>query len=181
MKGVVFTEFLTMVEDNFGLDTVDEIIELSREKGELPSGGAYTAVGTYDHKEIVSLVVNLSQKTETPVPALLFTFGKYLFNSLNKAYPSFAAKANDAFDFLETVETYIHVEVRKLYPDAELPTFKCKRPENSDELHMEYESSRHFEDLCEGLIAACLEAFHCEANIERRKLPSDNELFILKR
>ena len=27
MKGIVFTEFLEMVEDQFGLETVDDIIE----------------------------------------------------------------------------------------------------------------------------------------------------------
>ena len=42
MKGIVFTEFLEMVEAQFGLDTVDAIIENS----DLPSRGAYTAVGT---------------------------------------------------------------------------------------------------------------------------------------
>lgn len=29
-----------------------------------------------------------------------------------------------AFQFLKNIENYIHVEVRKLYPDAELPTFE---------------------------------------------------------
>ncbi|MBT8311465.1 MAG: hypothetical protein HKP23_01335, partial [Flavobacteriaceae bacterium] len=39
MKGIVFTEFLEMVEDKFGLEVVDTIIE----KAELPSEGVYTA------------------------------------------------------------------------------------------------------------------------------------------
>jgi len=59
MKGVVFTELLKMVEEAHGLDMVDTIIE----KSDLPSGGIYTAVGTYDHTEAVSLVVNLSEET----------------------------------------------------------------------------------------------------------------------
>ena len=51
MKGVIFTEFLGMVADRFSEDMVDDIIEAS----DLPSGGAYTAVGIYDHGEIVAL------------------------------------------------------------------------------------------------------------------------------
>ncbi len=177
MKGIVFTQFLDMVEEQFGLETVDHIIEGS----DLPSGGAYTAVGTYSHKEIVSLVGALSEHSGVEVPVLLKAFGKYLFVCLNKAYPAFRNSATDAFSFLETVETYIHVEVRKLYPDAELPSFECSRPNNPDELHMVYTSSRHFEDLCEGLIAGCLEEFNCDATISREQLNSGKELFIMNK
>ena len=36
MKGIVFTEFLEMVEEKYGYEVVDQIIEESK----LPSGGA---------------------------------------------------------------------------------------------------------------------------------------------
>src|SRR5262245_35992633 len=52
MKGVVFTEFLEMVGAKFGEDMVDDVILAC----ELPSGGAYTSVGTYDHQELFALV-----------------------------------------------------------------------------------------------------------------------------
>ena len=38
MKGVVFTEFLEMVEDIFSPDIADQIVE----EADLPSGGVYT-------------------------------------------------------------------------------------------------------------------------------------------
>ena len=41
MKGIIFTEFIEMVEDKFGFEVADNIITNSN----LPSGGAYTAVG----------------------------------------------------------------------------------------------------------------------------------------
>ena len=40
MKGIVFTEFLDMVEKEFGYETVDHIIENS----ELSSNGIYTCL-----------------------------------------------------------------------------------------------------------------------------------------
>lgn len=175
MKGVIFTEFLTMVEQAHGLDMVDTIIE----KSDLPSGGAYTAVGTYPHTEIVSLVVNLSEETSTEISDLLKAFGQYLFHSLAKAYPMFVQKSSDPLDFLEQVETYIHVEVRKLYPDAELPTFECSRPNSPDQLHMVYHSIRHMEDVCEGLIKGSLEHFGAQATVERKTLDDDTELFVI--
>ena len=60
MKGMIFTEFLEMVESKFGLETVDTTIENS----DLPSEGIYTSVGTYDFNEMVSLIAGLSEEVE---------------------------------------------------------------------------------------------------------------------
>ena len=69
MKGIVFTEFLDMVEKEFGYEVVDHIIEQS----DLESRGIYTAVGTYHHSEIVQLLTRLSMKTETDAQVLLLS------------------------------------------------------------------------------------------------------------
>ena len=76
MKGVVFTEFLEMVEEKFGDEMVDDIINDS----DLSTNGAYTAIGTYPHNEIITLVVNLSKYSKIPVPDLVHVFGKHLFS-----------------------------------------------------------------------------------------------------
>ncbi len=175
MKGIVFTELLAMVEQAHGFDMVDTIIENS----DLPSGGVYTAVGTYSHTEAVALVVALSEETGVPIPDLLKAFGYYLFQSLAKSYPAFVERSSDPLGFLEQVESYIHVEVRKLYPDAELPEFECSRPNSPDELHMIYKSGRHLEDLCEGLIKGSLDHFKAKADIQRSKLEDGRELFVI--
>ena len=57
MKGMIFTEFLEMVENAYGWEVQENIIDAAA----LPNDGAYTAVGTYDHQELVSLVVALSK------------------------------------------------------------------------------------------------------------------------
>ena len=74
MKGVVFTEFFDMVEESFSPELAERIIDMAA----LPNEGAYTAVGTYDAGEMVRLVGALSQETGTPVPDLLFAFGRFL-------------------------------------------------------------------------------------------------------
>jgi hypothetical protein len=154
MKGMVFTEFFEMVEASFSADMVDDIID----DAQPASGGAYTAVGTYDHGEMVALVVALSERTKTPVPALLKAFGSYLFGRFAQGYTQFFAKAKDAFHFLAGIEDVIHTEVRKLYPDAELPRFDVER-HTDNELVLIYSSRRHFEDLAEGLILGCIAHF----------------------
>ncbi|MEO1858201.1 MAG: heme NO-binding domain-containing protein [Rubritalea sp.] len=175
MKGVIFTEFLGMVEDSYGFDMVDTIIN----KSDLPSKGSYTAVGTYPHTEIVSLVCNLSEELNVAVSDLLKEFGRHLFHQLAKSYPDFVKEAANPLDLLEQVETHIHEEVRKLYPDAELPTFECARPHSQDQLYMTYHSVRHMEDVCEGLIRGSLEHFKSTADIERKMIDDNSELFII--
>lgn len=101
MKGIVFSEFLELVEEKFGLETVDHLIEST----ELASGGAYTAVGTYPHSEMVALVVALSQKSGIPVPDLLKVFGHHLFNTFNKNYSVFFEGVEHPYDLLEKSTT----------------------------------------------------------------------------
>ncbi len=119
MKGIVFTEFLGFVRDRHGEDMVDDIIDVS----DLPSGGAYTAVGTYHHGEMLALCSALAGRTGEPVSELVRLFGNRLSDTFARSHPAFFERAGNLFDFLESIEAHIHVEVRKLYPDAELPTF----------------------------------------------------------
>lgn len=164
MKGVVFTEFMDMVEEVFSDEILDDIIV----KAELPHGGAYTTVGTYDHQEIVRLVVALSEETNTDIPVLLEAFGKHLLGQFVKGYPAFFEEAKNVFDFLSNIDSYIHVEVLKLYPDAELPKFYHQQHSDTH-LSMYYQSSRHFEDLAVGLIKGTLDYFKAEGTVRKEE------------
>jgi hypothetical protein len=154
VKGIVFTELLDMVEARFTPEVADRMITAAA----VPSSGAYTAVGTYDYHEILQLVVQLSTLTSIPVPKLLHTFGVHLLGHFVAAYPALFAGVPSAFSFLERIEDHIHVEVRKLYPDAELPTFTYDTS-TPGRLTMLYCSTRPFADLAEGLIAGCIAHF----------------------
>ncbi len=167
MKGLVFAEFLEMVENTFSLEIADRIIT----EAELPSGGAYTTIGTYDHHEIVTLVERLSAETGIAAPDLIKVFGTYLFGRFVAAFPQFF-EVDSALAFLQNIEGYIHVEVRKLYPDAELPVFECVMP-NPDQLEMTYRSKRPFADLAEGLITACIAHFGGGIVLQRENLSND--------
>ncbi|NOV04372.1 hypothetical protein GC097_30810 [Paenibacillus sp. LMG 31457] len=165
MKGMVFTSFLEMVENKFSLHIVDQIIENS----DLPSGGSYTSVGTYGHHEMIQLVVQLSQRTNIPVADLVRTFGEYLFTQLIELHPQFIQENSSVFSFLQKVDSYIHVEVRKLYPGAELPAFEYETPVPGT-LIMSYRSSRPFADLAEGLINGCIQYYGENINMVRENL-----------
>jgi hypothetical protein len=179
MKGIVFSEFIEMVEDVFSPELMDQIFD----ETDLDSGGAYTAVSTYNYEEMVSLVVKLSEHTNIAVPDLLKTFGKHLMGRFATLYPAFFENVNDCFGFLQTIENHVHVEVRKLYSDTELPTFETEMP-NDNSLVMTYSSFRPFADLAEGLINGAIEHFGEKIELTREDLSNgvgNNERFILKR
>ncbi len=159
MKGVVFTEFLDMIDDKFGYETTETIIENSI--GELSTGGAYTAIGTYPHSEIIALVVSLSNHTNIPVSQLVQVFGEHLLGQFAKNYRIFFDNVKDVFSFLKSIDNHIHVEVKKLYPDAELPRFECFHPDDApNKLAMIYTSERAMSDLAAGLIDGTIKYYN---------------------
>jgi len=162
MKGLVFTEFMSMVGDKFGEDMVDDLIDDTAPA----SGGAYTAVGTYHHEELVNMVVALSEKVDAPVPALINAFGHHLGGVFTAKFPDFFAEVDTTLDFLKKIDNHIHVEVKKLYPDAELPVFNFD-DSNPDEFKLVYSSERGFADLAQGLIESTSSYYGESFQIER--------------
>lgn len=172
MKGVIFTEFLDMVDTSFPPGTVDDVIEAAQ----VPSGGAYTAVGTYDVGEMVSLVTALSAKTGTPVPDLLRTYGRFLFGRLAEHYPKMVEPTPSLVALLASLDDVIHPEVLKLYPDAELPRFAARTlPDGS--LELEYRSPRHLDDVAHGLLEGASDYFGEPVTISRSQLGDGATLF----
>ncbi len=179
MKGVVFVEFLEMVDETFSSETLERIIE----EAELPNEGAYTAVGTYDHRELERLVKALSGATQVPVPQLLRDFGQHLFPRLIGGYQDSVRDEATGLDFLLGIERRVHAEVRKLYPEAELPSIKCRMPD-PQQLVMEYSSTRALADLAHGLLLGCIAYFGDAITLERRALDGEantHALFVLTR
>ena len=160
MKGIVFTEFLEMVEATYGLSTVDTIIQ----NATLASGGAYTSVGTYDFMEMVSLLGHLSEETGISTSNLLYSFGHYLFNSLVRIHPEVVSAYRNPIGLLSCIEDHIHFHVKKLYPDAELPEFRILSKTDRS-MEMVYHSSRGLYPLAHGLIMKTFEHFNKEAEV----------------
>jgi len=169
MKGILFTEFVDMVEDKFGIEVLDQIIEGAN----IPSKGAYTSVSTYDFSEMVALVEQLSKVSGITSGELTSTFGQHLLVRFFQQYPFFFEGVSSTFDFLSTIESHVHVEVRKLYDHAELPTFETSRLSEGSFL-MTYRSSRPFADLAEGLIRGAIDHFRENITIERIDLSDTN-------
>jgi len=154
MKGMVFVELVRMAEASLGEDAVDEVLASCP----LSTGGAFTRVGNYPCSDLISIVEELSLKSATPADELQRAFGHWMLAHFVETYPDFFVGKPDAFAMLEAIDAEVHVEVRKLYPDAELPRFHTERL-GDNRLRMAYSSPRPLGPFCKGLIEACLEHF----------------------
>jgi hypothetical protein len=150
MKGVIFTEFLEMVEDKFEYEMVDQIIADAKD----PNDGAFTSVNSYDHTQLVGLVKALHKRSGIPLHDLMKTYGEFLFGRLVRNYPNLIAGVTDSFEMLLNIEVLIHTEVRKLYPQSNPPRFTGIRLDGKM-IKLIYNSHRSMGDIVEGLILGC--------------------------
>lgn len=163
MKGTVFVELLSMAEEAFGEEVVDDILDTAS----LSSDGVYTAVGNYPCSDLVTLVTAFSDHSGVAGDELQRMFGHWMLKNFGKSYPEFFKDKTDSFSMLEAIDGEIHVEVRKLYPEAELPRFTTRRTANNT-LEMDYASPRPLAPFCHGLIEATTAHFNQDADITMR-------------
>lgn len=174
MKGIVFTEFLDLVEEKFGLQTVQELID----KVPTETNGSYTAIGTYNHQEMFALVHKLSEISNIAIPDLLELYGEHFFGVLKENYPHFLLE-KDLFIFLNSIDNYIHPEVHKLYPDAELPAFEAKILDEK-EMVLQYSSKRKMFDFAVGLLRGAAKHFNNEIKIDIIQVMNEGEIVQFK-
>lgn len=168
MKGIVFTEFLDLVEDKFGIEMVDKIISQST----LESEGIYTSIGTYSFSEMLQLLKHLSENTNISIDNLLLVYAEHFFSVIENIYPGLLATYKDPIEMISSIEDHIHIEVRKIYPDAELPTFIVEE-KTEDSLVLIYKSSRAMHHFGLGLMNKTFEHFNSTANIVLEKIKED--------
>lgn len=148
---MMFTEFLDMVEARHGLVMKDRIIR----DAALANDGAYTSVGSYPHGELLRLAAALSNATGVEPGALMLEFADTVFALFLRRYRPMIDGATSCFAFLAGIERHIHVEVRKLYPDAEFPSFDYPA-HAAGTLVMDYRSPRPMAKFAEGLVRAAI-------------------------
>ena len=146
MKGLVFQEFLNHIERRYGVDMVDSVIDAAA----LPHDAHYTSGGTYPFQEMVALVSALCRMASQPMPSVLDAFGRHCFARWVHYAPHFF-RDRPLFDILQNIDTFHETEVRKLYPDAELPSFVME-DRNDRAMTIGYYSCKPLADLACGVI-----------------------------
>jgi hypothetical protein len=160
MKGFIFTNFLDFVEKSHGLKMVDEMISNTN----LATGGVYSAFNSYDYNELVTLLTYLSKHTEIKDAVILEQFGRFVFPYLICKHSYITQNYSEPLDFLAGIENHIHIEVKKIYNDVDLPTFKVKN-KTDNKLTLIYKSSRGLTYFAIGLIKESLNHFNVEGSV----------------
>lgn len=161
MKGMVFNQLQEFVESEHGIVVWDEALSACN----LPSDGIYVSTMSYEDDELQQLVAYFSNLLNIDAGALVRLFGAFLFPRLFEMAPDEAKQAVDLKSFLLMIEDIIHVEVKKLYADANLPEFDYQ--DNQQDLTMVYRSPRKLCHLSEGLIEGAALQFREEVTIKQ--------------
>lgn len=172
VKGLVFTTFYDYCETTYGADFLDEVIADAR----LPHRGGYTSVGTYPFSEMISLITALVAKSGVDLKPTLEAFGAHCFATWVKNWPAqFDGKC--LFDVLASVDDFHEQQVRKLYPDAELPSFKVET-RSPDRLVLGYHSCKPLADLAVGVIRGAAGYLHEPVRINSRNAKGDGGNYV---
>tara|TARA_R110000744_G_scaffold74015_7_gene148050 strand:+ start:496 stop:1131 length:636 start_codon:yes stop_codon:yes gene_type:complete len=147
MKGIIFVKLNQFVDELWGDEFWDELLQVA----DLPSHGIYTSVATYDDAELFTLVSLIMEKKSLTAQEAQIAFGQWMFEQLLQAAPPEAHKFTDVFKFLYGVQNVIHVEVKKLNPEAILPEFEFLE-ETPTTLSFHYISPRKLCYFCEGIV-----------------------------
>ncbi len=167
MKGMIFSELINWVEAEYSPDCADAMIRRSS----VSNDGAYTSVGYYPFIEALELLIALSSITDQPVADLARSYGQFLAQKLAEGHPNFITEYSSVYTFLSAVESKVHMEVRKLYPDAEPPSIIAT--EQGENLHIEYNSHRPFADIAHGLIEGFITIYKENMSVERLSTSKD--------
>ena len=164
MKGVLFTEFLELVESAFGLEVLDQVLLQAEPK--LENGGAYTSVGTYSHTELLVLVETLADVADVELGPVLDVYAEKLMANFYKTYPSFFEGHTELESFLLHVESQMHAGVRKIYADANPPTLDVTRVKEGG-LIVRYRSHRPLTVVVGPLLMAAAKHYGAKIELER--------------
>jgi hypothetical protein len=174
MKGAVFTEFIEFVEETYGFDTSDKMLEPTEDCDKI-----YTQAGNYPFEELVALVLTVVEVEKLEVSEILYQFGIYLFGKLVRMAPFLIHGSKSSLEAISKVDTYIHIEVKKLYPEAELPKFEVTKY-TPDYLEMEYISEKQLEILAKGLMIGAGRYFQETLEIDYEVISEDPHTVLFK-
>ena len=86
-----------------------------------------------------------------------------------RSHPNLVDHYKDPMDLLASIENHIHVEVQKIYPDAQLPTFELE-DRNDNKMVMVYKSDKALYMLGKGLMQETFKLFKTPVEINLEKL-----------
>lgn len=164
MKGIVFNVLESYIDEKFGAGVFDKLVEES-----LPDNiDPFVGPGTYPDEQLFAIVGKALEVKKLELEPVLRDFGKFMFSALAKKYPVFVEPHDNPKDFIKTIDNIIHVEVKKLFPEAVTPKFSFFN-DSDKKLSLKYESARKLFALAEGLIDGAGEHYQQPIKVIRKE------------
>lgn len=154
MKGVVFNLLEEFVTAQWGEDAYEKVLDQCPMK----NGGVFVGPETYPDADLAAIVTVACRQLGVAPDDALRAFGRFMFPRLAEKFPVFVKDHTHPRAFLKTVHDVIHVEVRKLMPDATPPVIRWSEPNDRD-LILTYDSHRGLCVLMEGLLDGTADYF----------------------
>jgi hypothetical protein len=158
MKGIVFNLLEEVINEQLGPDVWDGILDGTG------LTGAYTSLGSYPDTEIASLVETAASTLGKSPAEVLRWFGRTAIPNLAQRFPIFFEPHKSSRDFILSVNSIIHPEVRKLYAGAGCPHFQFREGKDGA-LMISYQSARKLCDLAHGFIEGAGDHFGEQVDI----------------
>ena len=129
--------------------------------------GAWTSLGNYSDAEMAGLVEAAADRLGMSAPQALRWFGENAMPLLKERYPALFAGHASSRDFILSVNSMIHPEVRKLYSGASCPFFHFHEgPEGT--VSLGYNSPRKMCALADGFMRGAARLFCEEVAVSHR-------------
>lgn len=162
MKGIIFNLLEEVIRREYGEDTWDALLEAAQVEG------GYSSLANYPDEELMKLVAAASAALNTSADTIVRWFGRNALPLLAERYPEFFIPHTSTRPFLLTLNDIIHIEVRKLYPGADVPVFDYDTS-SQEVLVMGYKSPRRLCALAEGFIEAAAAHYGEEVTLDQLK------------
>jgi len=148
MKGIVFNLFEEFITEELGEEMFEEILERSQ----LITKEPFVGPGSYPDEDLTALAGKAVELMGISPAEAFRGFGRFCFPRLAEKYPGFVDPHDHPKPFLMSIDSVVHVEVKKLYKDAETPSFEYEEPAGGS-LIIIYRSGRKLCSFMEGLIS----------------------------
>lgn len=145
MKGIIFNLLEDVVVDTYGDRMWDELLDTSG------LDGVFTSLGNYDDDHVMALVSAAGAAMSLSDGEVLRWFGQRAIPGMAKRWPAVFAPHDTTLPFLQSLNSVIHPEVRKLYTGAYCPQFEFTSAADGA-LMIGYNSPRRLCDLAHGFI-----------------------------
>ena len=159
MKGLIFVELINFMDETFGGDFTEQVIE----EANLPNHAAFTSVGFYPSEHAGTLVAVASRLASADATEVCEAFGRFLFQRFEVRFPHLMSRYGSARSMLDHVQSHIHEEVKIIYPGATPPSVTTQ--ECAEGFEVIYRSHRAFAHIAFGLVQQCIIFYgeSCEA------------------